>query len=165
MAKNTTNFHSEEAEADMCFKIFACEVLCKVGCWNRMWVSRTQTTLMSARDTEVHRRGCSVVRNGKSTSESHNKSLHNYIHLLHRWLNPFGDADVYSYAITCCEISTGRRKIGFKLGIAARPLNCAQVIEPSVRQWQFKWKLTLLLEWEVGLMKMATLKINMANEV
>ena len=56
---------------------------------NRMRVNHTWTTSMSARNTEVHERGCSVVGKGKATPKSHIKSLHNYIHLLHRWLNPF----------------------------------------------------------------------------
>lgn len=56
---------------------------------NRMWVYVRLTTSMLARDTVVYGRGCSVVRNGKATPKSHIKSLHNYIHLLHRWLNPF----------------------------------------------------------------------------
>lgn len=88
------------------------------------------TTSMLARDTVVYGRGCSVVRNGKATPKSHIKSLHNYIHLLHRWLNPFGDADVYSYAITCCEIGTGPRKSGFHLELLHGVQTAHRILNP-----------------------------------
>ena len=67
--------------------------------------------------------GCSVVRSGKVTPKSQDKLLHNYIHLLHRLLNPF-------HIVRLAKVVIAQIKSGFNLSLLHVDKSVHRILNP-----------------------------------